>query len=143
MWYDISNIVHQAAEAFRNFVGVVAGVDDAHVVRALKTNASGELVTQPSGGGTPTVYRIDIAVINTQYSQVLPVATRNFSIQPRQNRSVRFAFVTGKVAGSVEPYATMKNGAPYTSPPLNLAGALTIYVAAGIPNTDVEIIAWS
>lgn len=143
MFFSIGKIVEVVGKAWRGFLGVVGGVDENGNVRALSTNTAGELITQPSAGATPTLYRIDIAVLNTQYSQVLPATTRHFSMQPRQNRTVRFAFVTGKVAGSVEPFATMKNGAPYTSPPLNLTGALTVYVASGIPNTDVEIIAWS
>ena len=143
MWYDISNIVHQAAEIFRNFVGVVAGVDGTNTVRALKTTAAGEVVTEEVAASSPTSYMVNMPIANTEYSQVLPAGARYFSMQPRQTRTVRFAFVVGKVAGPVDPYGSMKSGAPYTSPKLLLPAALTVYFAAGQPNTNVEIVVWS
>ena len=143
MFFSIGKIVEDTGKAWRGFLGVVGGVDDGGSVHALKTTVAGELVIEEVAATTPSLYRVDIAAINTQYSQVLPAGARAFTMQPRQNRTVRFAFVTGKVAGPVEPYATMKNGAPYTSPKLLLTAATTVYVAAGIPNTDVEIIVWS
>jgi len=143
MWYDIANIVHQAAEIFRNFVGVVAGVDSNNVVRVLKTTNAGEVVTEEVAASSPTSYTVSLVNANQQYSQVLPAGTRYFSMQPRQTRTVRFAFVDGKVAGPVDPYGSMKSGAPYTSPKLLLPAALTVYFAAGQPNTHVEIVVWS
>lgn len=44
MQVKISNIVHYVASLFRGFAGVVAGVDDAGLVRAVKTTADGKLV---------------------------------------------------------------------------------------------------
>ena len=143
MRYDVSNMIHRVAEAFKTFLGVVGGVDDNGDVRALKTTVAGELIIEETAPGTPSSYTVTLININTQYTQVLPAGARSFSMQPRQTRTVRFAFVTGKVAGSVEPYGSMKSGAPYTSPKLLLPAALTVYFAAGQPNTDVEILVWS
>ena len=139
-------IVQKIDEIFRTHNGaVVLGKDATDKARVLKTNTAGELIVETGDAGAisaPTTYTVVLVVANQQYSLELPVGAKAFSMQARQNVAVRFAFVTGKVAGSVEPYATMKAGAPYGEVNLEVTAALPIYFASTRPNTDVELVVW-
>jgi prolyl-tRNA editing enzyme YbaK/EbsC (Cys-tRNA(Pro) deacylase) len=88
----------------------------------------------------PLTQTVTLAIANTQYSITLPDGTKRFSMQPRTNADVRFAFETGKVAGSVEPFATMKSGSPYTE--WDVETNTIIYFASGTAGTIVEIVYW-
>lgn len=88
-------------------------------------------------------HNVECTVADTEYSQALPAHCRSFEFQARTEAIVRFAFVTGKVAGSVAPYVTLKAGDFYFSPPYNLGAAPTIvYFASPTAGTVVELIAW-
>lgn len=144
MWYDIANIVHKVAEAFRGFVGIVAGVDGTNVVRPLLTDSTGAIeIAQTSNPGSPVVYNVAMAVKNTEYSQVIPAGVQCISFQLRLNKVLRFAFVTGKVAGPVAPYATVKAGGVYTCDGLTLQAPTTLYVAGPDDAQVCEIVVWS
>jgi len=92
---------------------------------------------------TPTPYNVTCTVADTEYSQALPANCRGFEFQARTEAVLRFAFVTGKVAGSVAPYLTLKAGDYYSSPAINQAASpSTLYVASPTAGTVVELIAW-
>ena len=93
----------------------------------------------------PTVYNTTLTSANTEYSQALPAGTKKFSFQCRTAYDVRFAMVTGKVAGSVAPYLTMKASAAYESPdslssPTDVP--ITLYFASAQAGVVVEIEVW-
>lgn len=91
-----------------------------------------------------TIYTVTLTLANTEYSQALPANCRGFDMQPRTNVDVRWSNVTGKVAGSTEPFMTMKVGAGFSSPPLAQgASPSTIYLASATAGTIVEIVAYS
>jgi hypothetical protein len=93
---------------------------------------------------TPTPYNVTCTVADTEYSQALPASCRGFELQARTQAEVRYAFVTGKVAGSVAPFLTLKAGDYYASLPLNQGAApSTLYVASSVAGTVVEILAWT
>lgn len=92
---------------------------------------------------TPTPYNVTCTVADTEYSQALPGNCRGFEFQARTEATLRFAFVTGKVAGSVAPYLTLKAGDYYYSPSLNQgASPSTLFVACSTAGVVVEVLCW-
>jgi hypothetical protein len=81
---------------------------------------------------------------NTEYSLTLSENAVAFTMQARTAADVRFAFVSGKVAGSTAPYATLKAGAGFDNFPIDRrikpGTALTIYFATSTPGTVLELI---
>lgn len=98
---------------------------------------------------TPTTYNLTLTNADTEYSQALPANTRQFSIQCRTGYDVRMAFVTGKVATSAAPYATIKANGAYSSPEsVDVANSLqsaslTLYFASSQAGVVMEIICWT
>ena len=92
---------------------------------------------------SPTLLNQTLTNADTEYSISIPGGTKHFSVQCRTAFAVRFAFVTGKVAASTAPFATIKSGGAYTSPEkLNMAAA-TLYVASAEAGVVVEVVCWS
>jgi hypothetical protein len=91
----------------------------------------------------PTSYNVTLTLANTEYSQALPANCKGFEFQARTEVDVRFAFVTGKVAGPTAPYNTLKAGDYYFSGPINQeATPSTLYLASATAGTVVELIVW-
>jgi len=91
----------------------------------------------------PTILTVTLTDADTEYSVDLPDGTRRFTMQPRSNDDVRFAFESGKVATPTEPYATMKAGAPYTEEGDMCLHNFTVYLASSVAGVQVEIVCWS
>jgi hypothetical protein len=92
----------------------------------------------------PTIVNLTLAEADTEYS--VPLAgVRNFAMQCRTAAAVRFAFATGKVAGPTAPYATMKEGAPFSNPEPAVGVAFngTLYLASSTAGVVVEIIIYT
>lgn len=98
---------------------------------------------ESASSGSATVYNVAMANKNTEYSQVLPAGIKCISFQLRADKKLRFAFETGKVAGSVAPYAEVKAGAAYNCDGLDLQAPLTLYVASPDNAQVLEIVVWS
>ncbi len=125
--------ITNALPAGTNLLGKV-GIDQT-------TPGTTNKVTTDVVTATPTLYNVTCTVADTEYSQALPANTRSFEFQARTDVAVRYAFVTGKVAGSVAPFMTLKTGDYFYSPPINQgASPSTIYVASSIAGTVVEIL---
>ena len=93
--------------------------------------------------GVPTPYNVTLTLANTEYSQALPANCRGFEFQARTEAEIRFAFTTGRVAGPVAPYLTLKAGDYYFSGPIAQEDVpSTIYLASAVAGTVVELIAW-
>lgn len=94
---------------------------------------------------SPTPFNVTLTSANTEYSQVLPADCRRWSMQCRTAYDVRFAFVTGKVAGSTAPFLTMKSGGNFDDQPLpgESVGTQTVYLASAQAGVVVEILCWS
>jgi len=109
-------------------------------VGAVAVDIAGRVVlSEPT---TVTEYNITLVNINTEYSQVLPAKCRAFSFRCRTAHDVRFAFTTGKVAGPVAPYQTLKANGEYWKDNIHPA-TLTLYLASATAGVVVEIEAWS
>jgi len=90
---------------------------------------------------TPANYALAMAAANTEYSQALPRGTRKLSFATRDRAAFRYAWVTGKVAGPVDPYVTVSAGEIVSEDEVNLNGK-TLYVAAPAAGKTMEIEAW-
>jgi len=110
------------------------------VFTAVKTSPD----TSPTSGITtaPTPYNITLTVADTQYSQLLPAGTKKIAFQNRNNNTLRFAFLTGKVAVPTGDYFTVKPGQNFTEIDLNLQ-AVTLYFASDNAGDVVELVAWT
>ena len=93
---------------------------------------------------SPTVYNVTLTNANTEYSQAMVANCRRFEFQARTEATIRFAFVTGKVATPTVPYMTLKAGDSYESGPVNQGAApSTLYIGSATAGTVVEIISWA
>ena len=93
---------------------------------------------------TQTDYNVTLTNADTEYSQALPANCRGFEFQCRTDVAIRWSKTTGKVAGPVAPYKTLKTGDYYWSPPLNQGAAPdTLYFAAAVGGLVVELTAWN
>lgn len=89
----------------------------------------------------PFVYNVTLVLANTEYSLALPVGTHAFSIQPKTNVDVNWAFEAGRVPPAVgQPYNTMKLGAPYKDEDLH--ADLTLYFSSATAGTIVQATCW-
>jgi len=83
----------------------------------------------------PQVLTISLANRDQEYSQLFPNGIKRFSMQCDTDVDVRFAFVTGKVAGSTRPYATMRAGSTYYEDDVSM-NSVVIYLASSTPGSD-------
>lgn len=90
---------------------------------------------------TPTKYAVPMAAANIEYYQALPANTQKFSIHLRDFSTFRLAYVSGLVAGAVDPYETVPAGAEKYED--QLYSTLTLYFASPIAGKTAEIEAWS
>ena len=92
---------------------------------------------------TPTVYNVTLTSADTEYSQAMPANCRRIEFQCRTENTMRFAFVTGKVATPTAPYMTLKAGDYYESGMIYQAAApSTLYLASPTAGVIAEVIAW-
>ena len=94
-------------------------------------------------------YNITLTLANTEYSQLLTTGTKRIIFKQRSDMDlftypvgvIRFSFVSGKVATSIEPYFTLDQGKTYDMQNLNLTGA-TIYFASKVVGMVIEVEEW-
>ena len=100
-------------------------------------------VLQP-GDTNGAVINLTLTNANAEYSATLPQGCLHFSFQCRTSYDVRFAFVTGKVAGPSAPYVTLKADKAFSSPEkLSLKhDRNVIYFASSQAGVVVEIVPW-
>lgn len=87
---------------------------------------------------------VTLTSANTEYSIDLSGATF-FSFQCRTAVDTRYAFVAGKVAGSTDPYGTLKSGTVYGSPMRvreSIDNGTTLYLANASAGSVVEVQIW-
>lgn len=84
-------------------------------------------------------YVVDLTNSDQEYEFELPAGTKAVRIQMRDTTDLRFAFASGKVAGSTDPYHTLKGGNPLFLDKLYFNGN-TLYLAAGGGSKVVEVL---
>lgn len=91
---------------------------------------------------THTPYNVTLTSADTEYSQALPANTKEVRFRCRTLFDVRFAFVTGKVAGPAAPYFTLPAGSDYYSDKNDL-DSITVYLASSEAGVIVELETWA
>lgn len=86
----------------------------------------------------PTLNTVDVVAADTEYAYVMTGEVTSFTVECRQSSIVRYAFVTGKVAASTEPYLTLKSGVAHDWSGISWTNP-TIYVASTTAGVSVEI----
>lgn len=89
--------------------------------------------------GAPAVSVVTLTLADTEYSAAI-AKSAGFEFRARTAAVVRFAFTTGKVAGPVEPYATLQAGEMFHLE-ADVA-ACTLYLASSAAGTVVEIVTY-
>ena len=86
---------------------------------------------------------IVLTLVDTEYHVTLQDDCKGFEFKNRGTAVVRYAFTTGKVAGSVDPYYTLKSNWAYESPcDLDLTG-YKVYFATSTVGQIIEFVSWS
>lgn len=88
-------------------------------------------------------YNVVLTAADTEYSQVLPANCKGIEFVSRGGYPTRYAFTTGKVAGLVSPYFTLKSNCSYENPATLNLSSKTIYFASDNAGDVIELIAWS
>ena len=127
-------------------VAYPGGIDD--VYNKLNTQLDALLSTRATEAtlakSMPTIvtkYVVALTLADTEYSQAL-TNVKKFRIHTRDFTAFRLAYVTGKVAGSVDPYETIPAGSEKYEDSLNIA-SLTLFFASSTAGKTAEIEAWS
>jgi len=82
----------------------------------------------------------NLATANTEYEQALTRGVRFVTLKCREAAAVRVAGVTGKVAASTEPFATLESGQTLS---LMFSGAgdpPSVFLASSTANVNVELV---
>lgn len=86
----------------------------------------------------PTLYNVDCAVADTEYSQALPAGTRKFTIKARGG-DLKVCFTNGQSGAT---YILLTDGQSMTEDNVSLTGK-TLYFESPTAGTDAEILAWT
>ena len=98
---------------------------------------------QPLVATTPVIYNVPMTLADTEYSQALPANTKILEFRNQDvGFATRFAYETGKVAGSVSPYGLLAAGEVKTVEGLNLTSK-TLYFACGTAGKILQIECWT
>jgi hypothetical protein len=91
----------------------------------------------------PVIVNIEVQEANTEYSQRVPKGTRQLSIQTRDGTAFRFAFESGHVAKSQDPfYSVWANLGPYAIDNILAHSREEIFVACPASGKVVELLCW-
>ena len=88
---------------------------------------------------TPKVEIVTLTTTNTEYIWKSRGRLQQVIFQVRDATALRFAFETGKVAGSTDPYFTLKANGVMTFDGMDVGGTMWIYFAATGTGKIVEI----
>lgn len=86
---------------------------------------------------TPKIEIVTLTSANTEFSWRSRNKCTQITFQSRNSVPIRFAYVTGKVAGSTDPYFTLKSGCAKTLEDIH--SDFTIFFASPVANQTIEI----
>lgn len=90
----------------------------------------------------PFSFNLTLTDADTEYSQLLPSGVKELRFRCRSSNSIRYAFITGKVATPTAPYFTLPAGSDYFSDSDDLTGTI-LYFASSTSGVIVELEAWT
>ena len=89
---------------------------------------------------TPFIYNVTCTLVNTEYSQALPVRASKIQVQSRNNNDIKLSFTSG-LSGTT--YFTVKGGMTYFDTEIMKSdGAMTLYFQSATAGEICEILAW-
>jgi hypothetical protein len=92
---------------------------------------------------TPVIYNVEMTLADNEYSQAIPAYTKMLEFRCQDiGVSIRYSFVTGKVATPVAPYKNLFCGEVKTIDNLNLT-SITLYFACSTAGKVMEIECWT
>lgn len=110
-------------------------------------------VFTPSGGApsgapgetntvtNPTIFNLDLPIVNTEDSYILPAGTKQFLVQVRNsNAKLQLAYISGD---SSLNFLTIKPNNWYSMDGLDATASVTLYIQSNLANTVVEITSWA
>ena len=89
-------------------------------------------------GKTPTIKNLTLTNKDTEYSYVLPNATKKFTLQCRTDEDIKLAYAKGESGSN---YITIPEGASQSEDNL-CTNVLVLYVQCAADNVVVEISSW-
>lgn len=121
---------------------------------ALLINETGDDAVQMTDGAihvtgviaqatTVNEQTVTLTSANTEYSLAFPANTKRFSFNNKGGNDTRYAFATGKVAGSVEAFGVLPGGMTEFEDGLNLSTTLTVYFASASAGDKVYVRWWT
>lgn len=138
--------IEQAADVFTRRDDLLIQLDKTlRQILALTGGGSG-------GGGTPVVFpakaqklytaSVPLGVANTEVRWQIPAGTKQFGLHTRNGNAIRIASEPGKVAGSLDPYFTLKANTALECTELDIPGTADMiwYFSCSVANEVVEII---
>jgi len=140
-------VIAQSEEAEFRMLGETASiVEEINALQGLTTERTladlfDQLTEIQRRATTPTLYNIDLTDADTEYSQALPVACKQFSVVLADLATFRLAFAAGKVAAPTAPYYTQVANKPFERQGLYLSGK-TIYLATPVATKVGQILCW-
>ena len=88
-----------------------------------------------------SIVNIIMPSANTEYSWQLPMGLKSFTLHVRDGTAIRISTFSDKVAGSNEPYFTLKTDTSWTKEDLDVQGADSfLYFACGTAGKVIEIL---
>lgn len=90
---------------------------------------------------SPTPFNVDLTLANTEYEIDVPEGTEAIEFWLRGVAVLRWSFETGKVAGSIAPFLTVKANNTYWQNNMKLRGR-KLYFASPTADSHVEGIFW-
>lgn len=86
---------------------------------------------------TPQVNTVNLTVANTEYSFPLPVGTKTYALQNRNDGLIKYRTTSGGAHWTLFP------GQPYYINNLRAAASVTLYLESSKPAQTIEILSWT
>ncbi len=93
----------------------------------------------------PTIGLVTLVLADTEYSYALPTGTKKFMLKNRTGRvTMQVAYTAGVVGtGGTGNYFIVPRRNVYSETYLDSDQSYTVYVAANIAATEVDVISWA
>jgi hypothetical protein len=93
------------------------------------------------GATTPTIANISVSLANTEYSYILPVGTKQFTVKDRAgDAKTRIAYIPGATTST---FKTVDMGCTYEIKEIASTTGLTVYFQSSKASRTIEIESWA
>lgn len=91
----------------------------------------------------PSIVNINIVDADTEYSHMLPIGCKRFTLHVRDGTAIRLSFTRGVVAKPDPGYWTLKANNSWSEARLDIEADTWLYFACDSTAKVLEIIQWS